>query len=145
MKIRPIRLDEAGEASRIIFTNYKNKKYQRSSKLEIEAMFKNYVYKPKYMVAEENGGITGFAGYIVSWMDYNIYQIFWVNVRPEYQKKGIGTALVNKIIQNVKKKKNVSLILLSTNKPKFYEKFGFATLMEIKKDSYLMALNLNKK
>jgi hypothetical protein len=77
MRIRPIRKNEAGVASRIVGINYSSK-YQRLSKLEIEAMFKNYTGAPRYLVAEDGGKIVGFAGHIQSWMDYNIYQIFWV-------------------------------------------------------------------
>jgi len=56
-----------------------------------------------------------------SWMDYNIYNIFWVNVSPIHQGKGIGTALIEKIIKIIKRKK-AKIILLTTSKPKFYSK-----------------------
>ena len=95
----------------------------------MEAMFKNYVINPQYIVAEDKGEIIGLAGYIQSWMDYNIYNIFWVNVAPNYQGKGIGKALVAKVINIIKKKKNVKMILLTASIPKFYSKnFGFKTL-----------------
>jgi predicted N-acetyltransferase YhbS len=76
-------------------------------------------------------------------MDYDIYNIFWVNVMPMHQGKGIGSALVQKII-GIIKKKNAKLILLSTSKPEFYsKKFKFKTLSKFKSDKYdLMSLKL---
>jgi N-acetylglutamate synthase-like GNAT family acetyltransferase len=111
--------------------------------MEMEAMFKNYTVKPQYVIAEDKGEILGFAGYIQSWMDYNIYNIFWVNVAPAYQRKGVGSALVEKIINTIKKK-NASMILLTTSKPKFYsKKFKFKTLSKFNDDKYnLMSLKL---
>ncbi|MEI7562938.1 MAG: GNAT family N-acetyltransferase [bacterium] len=78
-------------------------------------------------------------------MDYNIYNIFWVNVAPVYQGKGIGTALIQKIISIVKRKK-ADMILLTTSKPKFYsQKFAFKTLSKFHEGKYdLMVLKLEK-
>jgi len=76
-------------------------------------------------------------------MDYDIYNIFWVNVSPAYHGQGIGTALVQRII-NIIKKKKARMILLTASKPEFYsKKFKFEILSEFKSDKYaLMALKL---
>lgn len=142
MKIRTLKECDIEQASKIVGKNY-SKKYEKMSFMEMEAMYKNYVIKPKYVVAEEKGEIIGFAGYIQSWMDYNIYNIFWVNVAPSHQRKGIGSALVEKII-GIIKRKNASMIILTTSKPKFYsKKFKFKTLDKFKDGKYdFMSLNL---
>jgi N-acetylglutamate synthase-like GNAT family acetyltransferase len=103
MKIRRIKESEAAAASKIVGINY-SREYQKRSKKEIEAMFRNYVYKPEYLVAEDNGKIIGLAGCIESWMDYRVYQIFWVNVLPEHQNRGTGTQLVEKLHRENKEK-----------------------------------------
>lgn len=144
MKIRTIKPGDIEKASKIVGQNY-SKKFERMSFMEMEAMFKNYVVRPQYVVAEEKGEIVGLAGYIQSWMDYNIYNIFWVNVSPAHQGNGIGSALVKKIIDIIKKK-DAEMIMLTTSKPKFYsEKFKFKTLSKFKSDKYdLMSLKLKK-
>lgn len=53
-----------------------------------------------------------------------------VMVMPEYQKKEIGTMIMNKLLEKIKELKqenpNIRVYLgASKNKEKFYEKFGF--------------------
>lgn len=139
MKIRLIKKREINSVSEIVGLNY-SKENERRSRHEIATMFKNCAVKPEYLIAEVDDKIVGFAGYSQSWMDYHVYEIFWVNVHPKYQNRGIGTALVKKIIQIIKNKKGKDkayFILLTTCSPKFYDKLGFKTLIKFKKD-YLM-------
>ena len=84
MKIRILKESDIQQASKIVGLNY-SKKYEKTSFMEMEAMFKNYVIKPQYLVAEDKGKTIGLAGYIQSWMDYNVYNVFRVNVSPKYQ------------------------------------------------------------
>lgn len=130
MKIRLIKEREIDACSKIVGLNY-SEEDERLSKHELKAMFKNYAIKPEYLAAELDGKIVGFAGYSQSWMDYHVYEIFWANVLPKYQNKGIGTALVRKIIQIIKNKRGedkAHLILLTTTSPKFYKRLGFKIL-----------------
>lgn len=137
-----MRPNDIKAASKIIGQNY-SKQFEKSSVKELEAMFKNHAVKPKYIVAEEKSKIIGLAGFIQSWLDYDIYEIFWVNVSPSFQGKGIGTALIKKIIQIIKIKKPKT-ILLTTSKPELYaKKFNFKTLAKFKTDKHdLMFLRL---
>lgn len=149
MIIRLLQQEDIAPAARIIGVNY-SKKYELSSTLELKAMFGNGPILPTYYVAKENEVIIGVAGYIQSWMDYNIYQIFWVNVIPERQKQGIGKRLVAKLITQIKKQKSANLILLTADgtvkNHLFYKKhFGFKTLKFFDKKTYhLMGLSLEK-
>ncbi len=144
MKIRPIKQKEIKFASKIVGKNY-SKEYEKIASKEIGEMFRNVITRPNYIVAEEKGEVLGFGGYIQSWMDYNVYHIFWVNVRPDKQRKGIGTAIVKKLIEIINNKK-AFMILLTTSKPKFYaKKFKFKTLVKFKNNKYnLMGLILRK-
>jgi len=150
MKIRAIRKSEITQASKIVGLNY-SKKYEKSSYREIKAMFDNKVIPPKYLVAEEKGKIIGFGGYTQSWMDYSVYNIFWVNVDPIYQGKGIGSkivlALINKI-KSIKDKENPPRLILITATEKntlFYsKKFKFKRFCKFDKEYSLMGLNIRK-
>jgi ribosomal protein S18 acetylase RimI-like enzyme len=101
-------------------------------------------------VAEDEGKIVGFAGFIQSWMDYYIYQIPWVNVAPDRQRQGIGKKLVTKVINEIKEKPHADLILLTAEKSKglieYYKKhFKFKVLQNFnKKREYVMVRSLEK-
>lgn len=146
MRLRALKQKDILSCSKIIEKNY-SKKYRDNSILEMKEMFGNSKIKPKYIVAEENNKIRGFGGYIQSWIDYGIYQIFWINVDPEFQRKNIGTKIVNEIIKEIKSlegwAKKASLVELSTSKPEFYEKkFGFKKVYNKKDNEYLMVLKI---
>ncbi|MFA4942581.1 MAG: GNAT family N-acetyltransferase [Patescibacteria group bacterium] len=144
MKLRLIKKNEASMAGRLIARAFSDNKYRVKAQKEIEAMFLNHAVKPKYIVAEEKGEILGLAGFSQSWMDYGIYEIFWVAVDPRYQKRGTGKSLVEEVVRIIKKKKGVSLILLTTEYPAFYKKvMGFKIFVKLsEKNYYLMKLEI---
>ena len=147
MKIRLLQKKDIRSAAKIVGLNY-SLEYERKSTLELKDMFGHSAIKPVYYVAEDKKKIVDFAGFIQSWMDYNIYQIFWVNVLPEKQRQGIGKELVARIIKEIRKKKDAQLILLTadgnTKNEKYYQKyFGFKTIGLFDQKSYhLMSLLL---
>jgi ribosomal protein S18 acetylase RimI-like enzyme len=148
MKIRAIKENEIKTASKIVGLNHSGDHagvYSDRSKNEMTGMFRNYGIRPRYLVAEDKGKLLGFAGYSQSWISYHIYEIFWVNVLPRHQNKGIGTALINKIIRIIKKNVGIdsaSMIILTTNSPRFYRRFGFKPVLKFRKENYLMRLNI---
>ena len=80
----------------------------------------------KYFVAKENGEIVGFAGYMVNPPDFEIMNIV---TKKNKRGKGIGTALLNKIIE-IAKNNHAEKIFLEVNEKniiarKLYEKTGF--------------------
>jgi ribosomal protein S18 acetylase RimI-like enzyme len=146
MKLRLIREDEVVKASEIIARAFSNKTYKIKAQKEIEAMFLNHAVKPKYLVAEEKGEILGLAGFSQSWMDWGIYEIFWVAVDTPYQRQGVGKTLVAEVVRMIKKQKGACLILLTTKHSAFYQKIlGFKIFIKKpEKDSYLMQLEIKK-
>lgn len=149
MLIRPMKKSEAGIASKIIGNNY-SKSWELTSLKELNAMFNNKVIPPKYLVSEDKGKIVGLGGYIQSWMDYHVYNIFWINVEKSNQHKGIGTKIVQEIINNIKnikdKESKATLILLTCTQENYnfyHKKFKFRSLARFgKKKYYLMGLNV---
>jgi len=127
MKIRPLQKKDIPQAAEIVRLNY-SKKFVRPVLIELKAAFKNKIYPPKYVIVEDKGKVIGFAGYMPAWMDYGIYEIFWINITPKEQGKGIGKKLV-KAVLGIIKKKGVNTILLTTRYPKFYSNhFSFKTI-----------------
>ncbi len=149
MKIRLLQEKDIPDATKIIGENY-DSECEMLAKEELEAMFKNHTSKPTYLVAEKDGKVIGLAGYIVSWIDYNVYNIFWVNTQKSFQKQWIGTLLVEKTIENIKKESDADLILITAtikNTKWYKEKFHFEILKSLKgkngePDYNLMGLQL---
>ncbi|MES2023113.1 MAG: GNAT family N-acetyltransferase [Patescibacteria group bacterium] len=147
MIIRLLKKKDIKSASVIARLNY-SKKEEKLAKIELKEMFTKGPFRPVFYVAEEQGKIFGFAGYAQAWMEYSVYQIFWVNVAPNEKGKGVGKALISKVITEIKKKKNADLILISADENaknhEYYKKhFGFKTLDLFNKKRYhLMSLKV---
>jgi len=134
---------EVSEAAQIVGKNYSTK-YEIQSKVELRAMFNGAPFRPIYFVAERRCRIVGFAGCVVSWMDYGAYEILWVNVMPKYQGEGIGQALVAHTLAYIKEQDRAKFALLTARGSlvSFYRsKFGFKS-MGRKGDEHLMRLIL---
>ena len=99
----------------------------------------------KYIVAKENGKIVGFAGIWYSVDDAHITNIV---VRKSYRNKGIGSLLLEKLIELAKQKTSLTLEVNTKNEiaQKLYLKYGFKNLGIRKKyydgieDAYIMTL-----
>lgn len=99
----------------------------------------------KYIVAKENGEIVGFAGIWYSVDDAHITNIV---VRKNYRSKGIGSLLLEKLIELAKTKDSLTLEVNTKNEiaQKLYLKYGFKNLGIRKKyydgieDAYIMTL-----
>ena len=99
----------------------------------------------KYIVAKLDDKIIGFAGIWFSVDDAHITNIV---VRKIYRNKGIGSALLERIIELAKEKASLTLEVNTKNVPaqKLYLKYGFKNLGIRKKyykgtdDAYIMTL-----
>jgi len=139
MKIRKASKKDVLQMMEIIKLN--NPTYPRNVALkEINEMFSKALLKPTYIVAEERGRIVAFNGFIRSWVDNMVVNIFWVNTHPDHIEKGIQTKLMNNLIKRIKKfgKPKVKIILISTNIPNFYKKFGFKKLTSKYDKNYII-------
>jgi len=123
-----------------------NPKYPKKIAIkEIKEMFSQSLYKPTYIVAEEKKEIVAFGGFIRSWIDSMVFNIFWMNTNPEYKNKGIGTKLMKELIKrikSIKEKPKTKMIIISTKIPSFYKKFGFKKITsKYDREYILMSLN----
>jgi len=138
-------LADIDEAAAIVRANY-TEEWETSAKAELAGMFSNAPIRPTYLVAEDEGRIEGFAGFTQSWMDYGVYEVFWVNVLPDAQGTGIGTALVARVLEDIAAESPEAIVLLTATEKnaRYYAKhFGFKELAASEGFPYqLMSLRL---
>ena len=87
-----------------------------------------------YFIAKENNMCVGYAGY---WNVAGEGGITNVAVLPEYRRKGVGSALISKMIKSAYAKK-LSLLTLEVRKSNeaaqgLYKKYGFDIIGERKR------------
>jgi N-acetylglutamate synthase-like GNAT family acetyltransferase len=64
-------------------------------------------------------------------MSFDVYELFWINVKNEYHNKGIGKFLIEDIENDIRKQEthyDHYSIIFATNKAYFYEKIGYKTI-----------------
>ena len=137
MKIRKFQYKDAKEVCEIIKrcdTEIASKDYPKKiiewwiSKTTPERILKNSKIRECF-VAVDGKKVVGYE-------DLEKNEMKRLHITPEFQRKGIGTKLINKIEKFAIKKKIPKLILESTiNAEKFYNKCGFKKI-EIKNCEY---------
>jgi GNAT superfamily N-acetyltransferase len=148
IKIRQLRQEDIPSSLKIIKANYVNSKISRLPQMalaELNQAFTPDIWKPIFYVAEDTcwNDILGVAGYHVSWVDYGIYDLAWLNVVPNCQGSGIGRRLVAQIIDDVSTLGNT--IMLSTNNPGYFNKhWKFKTIHKYSDDMHIMYLDLKE-
>lgn len=94
-------------------------------------MFSGSAWRPHYYVAVVEDEVVGMIGWKTSWLCYGIYDLFWLAVRKNYRKKGIGRKLVERCLFDLKALADV--VMLVTNVPDFYSKnWGFRLVANLK-------------
>jgi ribosomal-protein-alanine N-acetyltransferase len=117
------------------------------------SIFKSELENPNsfYIMAKQNNIIIGFAGI---WQSVDDIHITNIVVKKPYRNNGVGSMLLNKLIQICKSKKTSSITLEVSiqNVPaiKLYEKYGFKNVGIRKKyynnliDAIIMTMEVNK-
>lgn len=138
MRVRYLKKDEIDQCVNIVYKNY-NRTDSVWARKEIDEMFKDKFNYPSVIAAVEKGKILGFAVYAFSWMSDNVAELFWLNVDPEHQGKGIATKLIKDMIKRLKRipeGRFKPTLLLFSCKDKlipFYEKLGFKVIAKVSK------------
>lgn len=144
MKFRKAKKEDISKMFEILKIN--NPKYPKNlASQELNEMFSQSLIKPTYIVVEDKKEILAFGGFISSWVDNMVFNIFWVNTNLEYKNQGVGSRLMEDLINRIKKTKNIKakMILISTKIPAFYKKFGFKKITsKYDRDYIIMSLNL---
>ena len=128
MEIKSMTLLDFEEIKNVLETEFDE--FWKPSILESELKSKN----SRYIVAKKNGNILGFAGIIITPIDTEITNIV---TKKSERKKGIGTSLLDRLIEMTKEagKDSISLEVNEKNKiaVNIYEKNGFEIVGRRKK------------
>ncbi|MCH7850365.1 MAG: GNAT family N-acetyltransferase [Nanoarchaeota archaeon] len=139
MKIRKATKKDSLQILNIMKLN--SPKYSKTlARKEINEMFSKSLIKPTYLVAEEKGKLAGCGGFIPSWVDNNVYDIFWLSVHPNFKNKGVGKNIVRHLIKEVRKIKDpiAKLIIISTKIPLFFRNLGFKKISKKYDRNYIL-------
>lgn len=117
--IRKARASEAEEIKKLI--DY----YARKNEMLPRSLSEIYENIRDYWVWEERKRIVGCGALHVSWV--NLGEVKSLAVAKRYKRRGIGTALVKKCIEEAK---DIGLkrIFVLTYKPGFFKKKGFKSI-----------------
>jgi GNAT superfamily N-acetyltransferase len=86
---------------------------------ELSEMFSNSSFPPRFFVLKEDDEVIGLGCYTISWMDYGVYEISWINVDQQHQGRGLGTFLVSRIIEELLGKKARAILLFASKAMRF--------------------------
>ncbi len=143
MHLRPLQRNDVPHALQLIRKNYPGRPvYIRRARHELNAMFQKGVVVPRYLAAIEKEKLVGFGGVTGSWMDYDVFTLFWVNVEPHEQGKGVGTRMVRSLL-TVARSHGAKYVLITTTRPSFYRRLGFRTLAHLQRPYVLMIKKLS--
>jgi len=119
-----------------------------------EVFMIDYVFNRSahYFVARIGNKICAFIGL---WIEMDRFHIINIAVHPDYRKRGIGTSLINFVINNAEKKriKEVYLEVRKSNEiaQNLYKKLNFKVVEDLQKyyqdgeDGYRMAKTIDVK
>lgn len=83
-------------------------------------------YSPEFYVAVTRGTIIGFSALRQSMLAPGFWEFPWVVVHKDHQGRGVGEMLTDYAL-DVVRDKNGAAVLLVTQKPKFFNRFGYKT------------------
>jgi ribosomal protein S18 acetylase RimI-like enzyme len=109
---------------------------------DLESAFAIAVWKPFFYVAEVESEVVAMGGYGVSWLTYGVYNLFWHAVRKSHRGRGIGRAMVNRRLDDLRPIANV--VMIATKIPDYYSRFwNFRAVAEmpVGRDRFLMLLD----
>lgn len=117
--LRQAGLEDHDRLAAILRSNYTGTTLDRGIE-ELKGYLQNPLVKIVVLADPE---VLGFAGYAQSYMDWDSYELFWLNVDPSCQGKGYGAVLVKAALSEIDLKGGNSLVW--TDKQAFWGKFGF--------------------
>ncbi|NIW44961.1 MAG: GNAT family N-acetyltransferase [candidate division Zixibacteria bacterium] len=112
-----------------------SKRTQVFSKIEIETvneLWDEYLTKGKnsgysFLISKINEDITGFICFGPHALTTGAYDIYWIAVDPDYQHRGVGSALIAKVEKEVENLNGNLLIIETSSTPSYKPARDFYT------------------
>lgn len=138
--IRPLQLADIETAVAIVEENYPGDPDVERARLELQDAFRDVAMQPRFLVCvDDQGEMLGFGGYVESWMNYHMYELFWINVRKAHQGQGIGTQIAKALVKDIRERDpEAKWIMGTTTSLGFYEKLGEVQKLPLGDDDYLV-------
>lgn len=122
--IRDLEIKDISVCEQIVEKHW-GKAVAENAAMEMMEMFSKAKWPPHYFVAcDQDNIVVGFAGFKSSWLMSNTYELIWINVAPGILGQGVGKALTHYRLREIKNRGG-ALVMLMTQKPKFFEQFDF--------------------
>lgn len=137
IQIREPHYGEMPDCCRLVRSNWGEEAADRCREHFIE-YFKGGKYNPAFVVAcNDRGTVIGFAAYHRSMLMKGAFDLIWLAIDEKYQGCDIGRQLTEYRIMEISGH-NGQMILLVTQKPSYFSRFGFFKLHHTGNDWYLM-------
>jgi len=131
VRIRDMEANDIIDCIKIVEENWDKEIGIQAYREMWEMFISNSIWPPHYYVAtDQNGKILGFAGFKSTWLMSNTFELIWVNISKDAQRQSIGTFLTNVRLEEIKKRGG-NLVLLMSQKPTFFERFGFKSVQNL--------------
>ncbi len=105
----------------------------------LEAEFENPAQNDyRSLILEEGDQVVGFACYGPAPMTEGTYDLYWLFVDPEQQRRGMGSALLGEVEKAIRRAKGRMLIADTSSSRsylparRFYQDHGFRKVAEVK-------------
>ena len=123
--IREMLISDIPSCVEIVHLNWGRKVAERAdaelNRLILDNMASYFVYTYPFFGNDE---VVGFIGVMPSWIMTGIWDLIWVNTSPKHQGMGIGKALVEHALGEVREYHGTAIHLM-TKEYNFFKKFGF--------------------
>ena len=125
--IRPPQYSDMDTCVRLVRENWGDVSADRCWKQFVEA-FQGGEYAPKFFIADHyaTDETAGFCALRKTMMMSDFWEFIWVALKENHRGKGLGTLLTEHRLDYVRENDGTS-VLLVTQKPTFFNRFGFLT------------------
>lgn len=144
--IRPLRKEDIDVCIKMSLENftkdYPAEQCESINEELLDSFEEEWWGRPHYFVLEFKGHILAMGGYHLSPLDWDCYELVWINVKKEYHGRSIGRRLIKFIEEDIKNqehyKENITIIFsCKSHNIKFYKKFDYKIILK-KSDGEVM-------